>query len=308
MKLIFFRGEKPNFGDELNTWMWPKLVDDLFDEDDSSIFLGIGSIIWNRFPKEQKKIVFGAGFGGYTPPPVVDKSWKFYFVRGKLTANTLGIDESLGVGDAAILLRSCVKQRPEKRFKVSFMPHWQTTFEGNWEAACAHAGINYINPCNPSVDEVLDQILASELVLTEAMHGAIVSDALRVPWMPIKPIQNDHRTKWFDWASALDLDLNPITVAGSTLVESTIQMLNGRLSNVAGPVITRLNNRGRLCKAVKEIAPDFFIERAAKSLLSISQSNRPSLSSDLATDRAHSKMLAQFDQLIIDSGRGRLLV
>ena len=209
MKLIFYRGEQPNFGDELNTWMWPKLVDGLFDEDDSTIFLGIGSIIWNNFPQQQKKVVFGAGFGGYTSAPIIDKNWKFYFVRGKLTANTLGIDESLGVGDAAILLRSCIKQRPEKRFKVSFMPHWQTTFEGNWEAACAHAGINYINPCNPSVDEVLDQILASELVLTEAMHGAIVSDALRVPWIAIKPIQNTHRAKWFDWASALDLEVKP---------------------------------------------------------------------------------------------------
>lgn len=307
MKLIFFRGIKPNFGDELNIWMWPRLVEGLFDEDESSIFLGIGSIIWNRFPQEQKKIVFGAGFGGYTLPPIVDKNWKFYFVRGKLTAKTLGIDESLGVGDAAILLRSCVKQKPEKRFKVSFMPHWQTTFEGNWEAACVFAGINYIDPCG-SVEDVLYQILSSELVLTEAMHGAIVSDALRVPWMPIKPIQQDHRTKWFDWASALDLDIKPITVAGSTLVESTIQMLNGRLSNVTAPVIKRLNNRGRLCKAVKQIAPDFFIERAAKSLLSISQNNRPSLSSDIATDRAHLKMLAQFDQLIKDTGRGKLLV
>ncbi len=307
MKLIFFRGIKPNFGDELNTWMWPKLIKGLFDEDDSTIFLGIGSIIWNSFPQEQKKIVFGAGFGGYTAPPIIDKNWKFYFVRGKLTAKKLGIEESLGVGDAAILLRSCVKQTAEKRFKISFMPHYQTTFEGNWKAACAYAGINYIDPSD-SVEDVLDQIQASELVLTEAMHGAIVSDALRVPWIPIKPIQNNHRTKWFDWASALDLDIKPITVAGSTLVESTIQMLNGRLSNVATPVITRLNNRGRLCKAVKQIAPDFFIERAAKSLLSISQNNRPSLSSDIAIDRAHSKMLIQFDQLITDTSRGTLLV
>lgn len=308
MKLFFYRGTQPNFGDELNTWMWPRLIEGFFDEDESSIFLGIGSIIFNNFPQVQKKIVFGAGFGGYTPPPVIDENWKFYFVRGKLTAKKLGLKESLGVGDAAILLRSCIKQKPEKRYKVSFMPHWRTTFEGNWEAACAHAGINYINPCNPSVDEVLDQILASELVLTEAMHGAIVSDALRVPWIAIKPIQDKHRAKWFDWASALDLDVKPSVVAGSTLVESTIQLLNGQLGNVMNPVITKLSNHGRAAKLLKQVSPEFFIERAAKSLLHISQNNAPTLSTDTAIDRAHTQMLSQFDKLLLDSGRGKMLI
>lgn len=307
MKLFFYRGIQPNFGDELNTWMWPRLIDGFFDEDDSSIFLGIGSIIFNDFPQAQKKIVFGAGFGGYTQPPVIDENWKFYFVRGKLTAKKLGLKESLGVGDAAILLRSCIKKKPEKRFKVSFMPHWETTFDGNWQEACRVADINYINPCD-TVDNVLNQLLASELVLTEAMHGAIVSDALRVPWIAIKPIQNTHRNKWFDWASALNLDVQPASVAGSTLVESTIQTLNGRLCKVMSPVLTRLNKKGRIFNTVKQMAPDYFIERAAKSLLYISQNHQPSLSTNSAIEQSHSQMLHQLDQLIIDTGRGKVLV
>lgn len=307
MKLFFYRGIKPNFGDELNTWMWPRLMDGVFDEDDSSIFLGIGSIIFNYFPQSQKKIVFGAGFGGYTPPPIIDENWKFYFVRGKVTARKLGLDESLGIGDAAILLRSCVKAKPEKRYKVSFMPHWGTTFDGNWQAACHIAGIHYIDPCD-SVENVLDQLLASELVLTEAMHGAIVSDALRVPWIAIKPIQNTHRTKWFDWASALDLTVNPASLAGSTLVESAIQTMNGRLFTVMSPVLTSLNKRGRIFKAVKQVAPAFFAERAAKSLSYISQHHPPSLSKDVSIERANSKMLDQLNQLTLDIGRGKILV
>lgn len=307
MKLFFYRGTRPNFGDELNTLMWSQLVEGLFDEDESSIFLGIGSIIGNRFPQHQKKIVFGAGFGGYSPAPTIDANWKFYFVRGKLTAKKLGLDESLAVGDAAILLRSCIKQKPEKRFKVSFMPHWETTFEGNWQAACRVAGINYIDPCG-DVEDVLNELLASELLLTEAMHGAIVADALRVPWIAIRPIQNSHRAKWFDWASVLDLNVQPIALAGSTLVESTIQTLNGRLSPVMSPLIARLNKRGRICSAVKKIAPEFFVERAANSLLYISQNYQPSLSTDVAIERAHSQMVYQLEQLVLDIGRGKLLV
>lgn len=117
MNLYFYRGKKSNFGDELNTWMWPKLIDGVWDEEDQAIFLGIGSIIFDFFPADKKKIVFGAGYGGYTPLPVIDKNWKFYFVRGKLTARASGISESLGIGDAAILLRSCIKQKWKNAIK-----------------------------------------------------------------------------------------------------------------------------------------------------------------------------------------------
>lgn len=305
MNLFFYRGAKPNFGDELNTWMWPRLVDGLFDKDDHSIFLGIGSIIWDSFPAHKKKIVFGSGFGGYTSPPTIDDSWKFYFVRGRLTAKTLGINTALGVGDAAIMLRSCVKTYPKKRFKVSFMPHWQT--DGNWKAACQAASIHYIDPCG-EVETVLDELLASELVLTEAMHGAIVSDALRVPWIPIKPIQSNHRWKWFDWASALDIDLKPVSVAGSSLLESTIQVLSyPMLAGSMSSVVKKLNNNGRAHRTLKKISPEFFMERAAESLLSISHKNYPSLSSDAAIEKAHSTMLGQLDQIIADTGHGKVI-
>lgn len=298
MDLYFYRGIKPNFGDELNTWMWPKLIDDVWDKEDNSIFLGVGSIIYNSFPPEKKKIVFGAGYGGYTSLPVIDKNWKFYFVRGKLTARALGIDEKLGIGDAAILLRSCVNNKVSKRHKVSFMPHWKSTFEGNWELACKLASINYIDPCAP-VDVVLDHILASELVITEAMHGAIVSDALRVPWIPIQPLSSIHSMKWFDWASALDVDLRPSQIKSSTLLESLISFFNDRNPAIAD----KFRRRGRF---LMNVAPQIFAQRAAERLVDISKTDSY-LSSDIAIERAHSQMLTKLDELIFDLGVGKLV-
>jgi succinoglycan biosynthesis protein ExoV len=298
VNLYFYRGKKPNFGDELNTWMWPKLIEGVLDEEDESIFLGIGSIIFNFFPSDKKKIVFGAGYGGYTPLPTIDKNWKFYFVRGKLTAKALGINENLGIGDAAILLRSCVKQKVEKRHKVSFMPHWESTFIGNWELACQLASINYIDPCAP-VDVVLDQILASELVITEAMHGAIVSDALRVPWIPIQPLSDVHAMKWFDWASALDIDLKPAQIISSSLLESAVLFFE----NHNPPIADKFRRRGRF---LLNVAPQAFAQRAAERLVTISN-NAPSLSADTSIERAHDQMLSKIDELILDLGKGKRL-
>ncbi len=277
--------------------MWPKLIDGVW-EDDNSIFLGIGSIIFDFFPADKRKIVFGAGYGGYTPLPVTDANWKFYFVRGKLTARALGIDEKLGIGDAAILLRSCVKHKVEKKHKISFMPHWGSTFEGNWELACRYASINYIDPCAP-VEVVLEQILASDLVVTEAMHGAIVSDALRVPWIPVQPLDNSHSMKWFDWASALDIDLKPSRITSSSLLESVVLFFQGRNPRIAD----RFKRRGRF---LINIAEDAFARRAGARLLAISKSAPYCLSSDRAIERSHDQMLTKLDELIRDLGRGHL--
>lgn len=286
MKLYYYRCSQPNFGDELNAWMWPQLLPDVFDDREDEIFLGIGSILFPNFPAQSRKIVFGAGYGGYTSPPKLDANWTVYFVRGVHTARVLGLPETKAVGDAAILLRSCVDARtPVKRYKASFIPHWESARDGSWEDVCRVAGLHYIDP-RSSVEEVLDQIRASELVLAEAMHGAIVSDALRVPWIPVRPVQGDHRMKWYDWASALGIDLRPHAVPGSNLLEAA-------LSAASGDAV-RVRRVRRYGQGLRRVLPGYMIERAAQRLLRLA-GVPPSLSSDLAMSSAHEKMLEHLD-------------
>jgi hypothetical protein len=94
MKMFAYRGKHENFGDELNHWLWERLLPGFFDDDESQLFLGIGSILYDNFEPNMQKIVFGSDYGGYTNPPKVDRNWTFYFVRGKKTAEVLGIDPS----------------------------------------------------------------------------------------------------------------------------------------------------------------------------------------------------------------------
>src|SRR3546814_1140970 len=98
-----YRGEEPNFGDELNHFLLPRILDGFFDGKDDPLFLGIGSILFDHHPAHLTKIVVGAGYGGYMAKPVLDDRWKVYAVRGPRTARALGLDQRLVAADLAVL-------------------------------------------------------------------------------------------------------------------------------------------------------------------------------------------------------------
>jgi succinoglycan biosynthesis protein ExoV len=220
MKLVFFRGKVPNFGDELNLHVWPALLPQGFlDEDEDELFVGIGSIIGNHLPAKSRKFVMGSGYAGYMGlPDVHDGSWDIRFVRGPNTAKTLKIDPNLSICDSAILLRAMELPAPAKNVGVAFMPHYESLERGNWAEACRQAGITLIDATEP-VEKVLSQIRGARLLVTEAMHGAIVADALRTPWVGARPIYGGHHKKWLDWAGALDIDVRLNTLKPSSVLE-----------------------------------------------------------------------------------------
>jgi len=286
MKLTYYIGATPNFGDDLNAWLWPKLLPDFFDADDSTIFLGIGSIIGHghlgEFRPEQKKIVFGCGFvPTYSShaPNIKGRDWDVFFVRGPRTARLLGIDETLGIGDAATLLRVIVPPVKTLGQRVSFIPHWESLERGHWSEVCNLAGVDLIDPRRP-VDEVLTAIQESRLVLAEAMHGAIVADALRVPWVPLLPLNPSHRDKWLDWGDSLGMRLPRTRLWPSSLLEA-------RLSVLRGP-IERLPFKALLERGLTHAA--------AIRLRKLTQAP-PCLSNDAAIEGATARMVQKLELL-----------
>lgn len=293
MKIFAFVGKEPNFGDELNHWLWPQVLPDFFDDDDSVRFIGIGSTLYDSHPAQSRKLVFGAGYAGYSGLPTLDDSWDIRFVRGRNTARILNLDDNLAVGDAAILLRALDLPRPDKRYETSFIPHFQSASDGSWEAVCRLAGVHFIDPRWP-VDKVLDHILSSRLIVSEAMHGVIVSDALRVPWRAIEPLNPGHRPKWQDWASVLDLDLQFTPLGPSNPIEW---------------VMARSWNRRRLVFAIRNrrsllgrFGGGMPLRSAAKRLSAL-KGTEGQLSPDAAIERATQRMQTEVAKLRADYGR-----
>lgn len=291
MKLVYFQGHVPNFGDELNAYMWDRLLPAGFlDENEAELFVGIGSILWDDYPKQARKYVLGSGYAGYKPAPDVhDGSWEIVFVRGPRTAQRLNISPDKAICDSAVLLRALDLPAPAPQIEVGFMPHYESLDRGLWREACRHAGIALIDPTAP-VEEVIARLRGTTLLITEAMHGAIVADALRTPWIAALPINPGHHAKWQDWAGALSLDVRAHPLKPSSLLELWIDLTGGR-----GDPRGRAGRASR--SALARPVNSLLVHRAAARLRELSR-QEPQLSADSAIETVTDRAMAALDGFV----------
>ncbi|WP_286765753.1 MULTISPECIES: polysaccharide pyruvyl transferase family protein [Rhodopirellula] len=201
-----------NFGDEINPWLWSKLLPNQVSHDESEslpLLCGIGTLINEDLPQDREVIIFGSG-AGYGSVPKLSRNWEVLAVRGPRTADALGLDRSFAVTDSAILVRSVLPRRSgeaSSQRRPAFFPHWQTPF-ATWRRACELSGIDFIDPADP-VEKTFETINNAEYVITEAMHGAIVADSLRTPWIPVLTRCSINEFKWLDWCDSMDIRYRP---------------------------------------------------------------------------------------------------
>jgi len=222
MKYLYFKSVNGNFGDDLNPWLWPKVFDDSLNENDNSYFLGIGSILHSQNKdlnniSDRKKIIFGTGVrpsNNYTDLKI-DDTWDIRFLRGPYSARALGNQHEY-ITDAAYAIRQleCFKglMRQEKKYEISVMPYFHSVEYFDWEQISKDLGYHYISPYSEQgVEHTLKEIAASKYLISEAMHGAIIADVLRVPWKRFvltTPHTEGGRVsdfKWNDWLNSVEI-------------------------------------------------------------------------------------------------------
>ena len=282
MILYRWRGVSTNFGDELNTVLWPTLLPGFFDDNPACRFLGIGSVLDQRHSSQAVKLVAGSGYGGYEGKPNLDETWVIHWVRGPRTAAMLGLPPALALGDPAILVPKALGLPAPDGADIGFMPHFESTARGAWRQAAQQAGIRLIDPRGPPLT-ILQAIGRCKLLLSEALHGVIVADALRVPWVAIRPHARIHRAKWQDWADTMDLRPRFAHLPASTLSEWASASALGSFH----PTRTWLRRRETwLAKAT----PERLITKAAQALRRAAN-DAPQQSADATLDRCQSRML-----------------
>lgn len=235
MKLIYHDGN--NFGDALNPLVLGPLFAPLLDSDESVQLLGFGSILGLKRPAPgtRRRIVFTSGYAAgnertYGPPPRVLACDDVVCVRGPLTAKLLGLSERVAVADGAILAANLLPiARRHGSCRPAFMPHvgsfW---YFGDWRNLVADCGMDLIDPRDDPA-KVIGSIANAEFVIAEAMHGAIVADALAVPWIPIRSYSSINEFKWADFCASMELRYEPESI-DSILDDSCISAItNHRL-------------------------------------------------------------------------------
>ena len=151
--------------------------------------------------------------------PTLDASWVIHWVRGPRTARRLGLPESYGLGDPAMLLPKAGRPqqaRPGERSASCRISKASVAAPGTKRRRLP--GSSLIDPRGDPA-AIIAAIGSCRVLLSEAMHGAIVADTLRVPWIALRPLVPVHHAKWHDWAAALDLRIEFQRLAASSLTE-----------------------------------------------------------------------------------------
>ncbi len=216
MKIFYYRRQdgQPNFGDELNTWLWPQLLPDFFDDDDSTQFIGTGTLLNHRLPERttdaQRLIIFSSGAGYEQPLSQIPPHWHIACGRGPLSANRLKLPAITAITDGGSLERRCFTADSKKAVSHAFMPHIHhaNIADVAWNTLCETMGTGYIDPRWP-IEQILQAISTTEVLLAEAMHGAIVADALRTAWIPVVTSPRILSFKWQDWCASIGVPYQP---------------------------------------------------------------------------------------------------
>ena len=296
VELIYHKNKYGNFGDDLNDWMWDKYFPGLFDGKPDIAVIGIGTLLGTgairATPLAKKRIVFGTG-SGYSSIHELDATWDVRFVRGPRTAKMFGLNSSKAITDPAILTSQFV-DNPDKEFEVSFIPHHSSLFYGDWSEVCEHANINLIDPrCDGR--KVIDVISKSEVVLAESMHGAIVADSLRVPWIPVSTSNHILKFKWLDWAESMNLNIE-MDSAPRIVRPITSYTIDEQIKNYTKMALQSL--KFRKFDVIRPIIGSSKSEKiqAAKKLIEISTTSKRNLSKDSVFEDRLNAVLVEIDK------------
>ena len=63
VQLYYGKLRQPNFGDDLNSWLWTTLMPECVGGEQDVTFVGIGTLIADRIPRRQLRVVFCTGAG-----------------------------------------------------------------------------------------------------------------------------------------------------------------------------------------------------------------------------------------------------
>ncbi len=217
-----------NFGDVLNselirliTGNEPNIVNNSFiNPDNEDIYMVIGSVIgWST----KETIIWGTGKMSDTDATMFkEKPKKILAVRGKLTREELikrGFKCPKVYGDPALLMPKFYKPRMDKKYDLSIIPH-HIDRELIPVLKKQFKKTHFID-ITGDIYQVIDEICASQRVMSSALHGLIMADAYGIPniWIQLSEKVLGRGFKFRDYFSSVNReDIIPLPVSAETKI------------------------------------------------------------------------------------------
>jgi pyruvyltransferase len=201
-----------NFGDFLTPYIVEKLTGKqpvLFSPKSkfAKLFkhsLMIGSIISRS---RKSTLVWGSGI---IKKDELIEGGVFLAVRGPYTADRikqLGFKSTDKYGDPAILLPKLYNPKIEKKYKIGIIPHF-FHFEELIAQNYDKSDVLFISLLTENIEDVIDQILSCEKIISTSLHGVIVSHTYQIPaiWWKYGVLHGDD-VKFYDYFASVNLDV-----------------------------------------------------------------------------------------------------
>lgn len=218
---------KYNWGDKLNDWMARKISGldvihraDIYPYPPRTIHYWIGSHLATGCA-DPNAVIWGAGCISATVP-LTGKPKKICAVRGWLSNERLkkaGLPAPDVVGDAALLLPRLYKpKRKLERRSLGVIPHCFEWDEAFFQKTREWKDTRVID-ISGGIEEVIEQIVACDRIISSSLHGIICADAYGIPaiWLHASDKPTGDGFKFRDYFSSVERpDREPILVTKAT--------------------------------------------------------------------------------------------
>lgn len=219
IKLYYFKHPKPfpdkfNFGDKLSQLLVEKVTDLKVEHSSpkNAHLFAVGSIMAS-VPRAEKAAVWGTGI------MFEEHSWKnlknvdILALRGKLTAERMGVDTDIPLGDPALLVSRYYKKAWRKKYKLGVIPHYVDKDHELAEFAKNRKDVLLIDVFD-TPENVCRQVSSCRAVVSSSLHGIIVAHSygVQAAWVELSDKVAGSGFKFRDYYSVFDRQPDKIGV------------------------------------------------------------------------------------------------
>jgi len=223
-----------NWGDDINFFF----LNELFDVDfiynnykkKYTNYCLIGSLISNSYVNNNT-IIWGSGILFDNIVKLNEKPKEVLAVRGPLTRKYLmdqGIECPEIYGDPATLLPRFYKPEIEKKYEIGLIPHWNSLQNKILQRFLDNnKNVHLIKMRNYEYwTDIIDEILSCNYIVSESLHGLIISEIYDIPNLWGKIILDNSNIKFHDWFLSIGVDREkPYEITNNTKVSDLLDEL-----------------------------------------------------------------------------------